>query len=67
MRKWTLITFVAGVVMAAMAAAAAFLHLPGFQFFIMTGFVGYLLVMSATAVYLITLLREWSREVEGQQ
>lgn len=67
MRKWILITFVAGLVMAAMAAAAGFLHLPGFQFFMMTGFVGYLLVMSATAIYLITLLRDWSREVEGQQ
>ncbi|PUZ23185.1 hypothetical protein DCC81_22580 [Chitinophaga parva] len=67
MRKWTLITFVVGGVMAAMAAAAGFLHLPGFQFFMMTGFVGYLLVMSATAVYLITLLRDWSREIEGQQ
>lgn len=67
MRKWMLITFVVGAVMAAMAAAAGFLHLPGFQFFMMTGFVGYLLVMSATAVYLISLLRDWSREVEGQQ
>ena len=67
MRKWILITFIAGVILAAMAAVAGLLHLPGFQFFMMTGFVGYLLVMSATAFYLVTLLRDWSREVERQQ
>ncbi len=67
MRKWLLITFIVGVVLAVIAAAAGFLRLPGFQLFMITGFVGYLLIMSATAVYLITLLRDWSREVERQQ
>ncbi|PUZ20286.1 hypothetical protein GA0116948_11470 [Chitinophaga costaii] len=67
MRKWLLITFVVGIALAVIAVAASFLRLPGFQFFMITRFVGYLLIMSAAAVYLITLLRDWSREVERQQ
>lgn len=67
MRKWILVTFIVGVFLALLATIAGFLQLKGFQFFMGIGFVGYLLIMSATAIYLISLLRDWSREMEQQQ
>jgi hypothetical protein len=67
MKKIALISFILGVVMASLAYVAQLNDWIGLQEFLTVGFVGYVLIISATAYYLTAILYEWSKEIETWQ
>lgn len=67
MKKIAFIAFILGVLMATLAYIADVNEWSGLQEFMTVGFAGYVLVISATAYYLTTILYEWSRETEAWQ
>jgi hypothetical protein len=67
MKKITLTAFVLGVFMASLAYIA---QMNGWDYlteFMTLGFVGYVLIISATAYYLSAVLYDWCKENEAWQ
>ncbi|MVT08137.1 hypothetical protein [Chitinophaga tropicalis] len=67
MKKISLIAFITGMLMATLAYVADVREWQYLQEFMTIGFVGYVLIISAAAYYLTTLLYEWSKETEAWQ
>jgi hypothetical protein len=67
MKKVALIAFISGILMATLAYVAELNDWEGLPEFMTIGFVGYVLIISAAAYYLSTILYEWSRETKAWQ
>jgi hypothetical protein len=67
MKRIAFIAFILGVVMATLAYIAEVNDWNGLQEFMTVGFAGYVLVISATAYYLTTILYDWSKETDAYQ
>ena len=67
MKKLALIAFVIGMLMAFLACLAQLNNWNGIAECMTLGFIGYMLVISSTAYYLISVLYEWSKENEAWQ
>ena len=67
MKKISVIAFIAGILMATLAYLAGVMEWQYLQEFMTIGFVGYVLIISAAAYYLTSLLYEWSKETEPWQ
>lgn len=65
MKKITLVVFIIGVLMASLAYVAQLCGWKDLQAFMTVGFAGYVLVISAAAYYLTSILYEWSKETEA--
>jgi hypothetical protein len=67
MKKIALIAFILGVFMASLAYIADMNSWDNLTAFMTLGFVGYVLVISAAAYYLTSVLYDWSKETEAWQ
>lgn len=67
MKRISLIAFITGILMASLAYIADLQEWNHLQEFLTIGFAGYVLVISAAAWYLTSVLYEWSRETEAWQ
>jgi len=65
MKKIALIVFIIGVLMASLAYVAELCEWKDLPALMTIGFTGYVLVISATAYYLTSILYEWSKETEA--
>jgi hypothetical protein len=64
MKKIALITFIIGVLMAILAYVAQLSEWKDLPAYMTIGFAGYVLIISAAAYYLTSILYEWSKETE---
>ena len=67
MKRIALIAFIVGVLMASLAYVAQLCEWNDLPAFMTIGFAGYVLIISATAYYLTSILYEWSKETEAWQ
>ena len=67
MKRIAMIAFILGIMMATLAYVAEVNDWKGLPEYLTAGFAGYVLIISATAYYLTTILYEWSRETETWQ
>ena len=67
MKKIALIAFILGVCIALLAYIAQVNDWNGLAEYMTFGFVGYVLVISAVAYYLTSVLYEWCKENEAWQ
>jgi hypothetical protein len=67
MKKIALIAFIIGVLMAILAYVAQLSEWQDLPAFMTVGFAGYVLIISAAAYYLTSILYEWSKETEAWQ
>ncbi|WP_343692588.1 hypothetical protein [Chitinophaga sp.] len=62
MKRIALIAFILGVVLATLAYFAEIYDWVGLQEYLTVGFTGYVLIISAAAYYMSSVLVEWSAE-----
>jgi hypothetical protein len=67
MKRIALISFILGVCLASLAYVAQLNNWNYLQEFMTFGFIGYVMIISAAAYYLTSVLYEWSRENETWQ
>lgn len=67
MKRIAMIAFILGILMATLAYVAQVNDWNGLAEYLTIGFAGYVLIISAAAYYLTTILFEWSRETEAWQ
>jgi vacuolar-type H+-ATPase subunit I/STV1 len=65
MNRIALIAFILGILMATLGYVAELNEWSRSAEFMTVGFAGYVLVISAAAYYLTTILYEWSKETEA--
>ena len=65
MKRIALFAFVLGVVLATLAYFAEVYDWVGLQEYLTVGFTGYVLIISAAAYYMSSILIEWSAEPAG--
>jgi len=67
MKRIALIAFILGILMATVAYIAEVNEWIASPEFMTVGFAGYVLIISAAAYYMTSILYEWSRETEAWQ